>query len=227
MPKQNIFCSTIAKKWLVAITGLFMVFFVIGHLIGNLGMFSGPEATNQYAAFLKSVPKILWGFRIALIVSIVMHVWLTIDLTQRNRRARPKNYLNKQSRKASLSSRYMLLSGLTVLIFVAYHLAHYTFGITNPEFAALHDQEGRHHVYNMVVMGFSHPLVSGFYIIAQCLLAFHISHGISSAARTLGVSDRVLYERTRKAGTILSTAIAILFISIPVAVLIGYLPLDN
>lgn len=224
---QQYFCSTVGKKWLVALTGLFMIFFVVAHLLGNLGMFSGAEATNQYAAFLKSVPKLLWGFRIALLGAIALHIWLTIDLTQRNRRARPESYLNKKSRKASFNSRYMLVSGLTVLAFIAYHLAHYTLGFTNPEYATLHDHEGRHHVYNMVVMGFSNPLVSGFYILAQILLAFHISHGISSATRTLGLSDRVVYERVRGAGVIFSAVIALLFISIPVAVLLGYLPLDN
>ncbi|MCA9507044.1 MAG: succinate dehydrogenase cytochrome b subunit [Myxococcales bacterium] len=220
-------CSTIGKKWLVALTGLFMIFFVVAHLLGNLGMFSGPEATNQYAAFLKSIPKILWGFRIVLLAAIALHIWLTIDLTQQSRRARPQNYLHKNNRKASFSSRYMLISGLTVLVFIGYHLAHYTLGITNPEFALLHDSLGRHHVYNMVVMGFSNPLVSGFYILAQILLAFHISHGISSATRTLGLGNHVVYERVQKIGVIFSALIAILFISIPIAVLFGYLPLDT
>ena len=227
MQKQNIFCSTIGKKWLVAITGLFMVFFVVVHLLGNLGIFSGPEATNKYAAFLKSIPMLLWGFRCALIVSVVVHVWLTIDLTRLNRRARPEFYADKKNRKANFSSRYMLWSGLTVLMFVCYHLAHYTLGVTNPEYFDLHDQEGRHHVYNMMVMGFSNPFISAFYIVAQGLLAMHLSHGISSAARTLGVGDRHLFRRIQTGGKILSAVIAILFISIPVAVLLGYLPLAH
>ncbi len=227
MQTENVFLSTIGKKWLVAITGLFMVFFLIGHLAGNLGMFSGPAATNEYAAFLKSVPKLLWAFRIALIVSIVMHIWLTIDLSRRNMAARPVLYHDKKSRKATLNSRYMLLSGVTVLLFIAYHLAHYTLGITNPEYFSLLDSAGHHHVYNMVVMGFMNPVVSGFYILAQILLSFHISHGISSAARTLGLSNRRLYRRVQIIGSLVSYLIALLFISIPLAVLLGYLPLDQ
>lgn len=227
MHTKLIFCSTIGKKWLVAITGLFMVFFVVGHLVGNLSMFSGPAAINQYAAFLKSISKFLWAFRISLIGAIITHVWLTIDLSRGNSAARPIAYLNKQSRKATWNSRYMLFSGLTVLIFIAYHLAHYTLGITNPEYAELIDNEGRHHVYNMVVMGFMNPLVAGFYILAQILLSLHISHGISSAARTLGLSNRHLYRRVQIFGRIFSYLIAVLFISIPLAVLFGYLPLDR
>ncbi len=221
------FGSTIAKKLVVALTGLFMVFFLIMHLLGNLEIYSGPDATNSYGALLRTFPKVLWGFRIALIVSVISHVWLTISLTRYNQKARPQAYALKKSRAARLNTRTMMVSGLTVLCFVLYHLAHYTLGITNPEFALLHDAYGRHHVYNMVVLGFSNPLIAGFYILAQALLAWHISHGISSAARTLGLADPCLYKIVRRFGVGLATIIALLFISIPLSVLLGFLPLAN
>lgn len=218
--------STIGLKFLVALTGLFMILFVVVHLLGNLEIFSGPQATNEYGAMLRTFPKVLWGFRIALIVAVVIHVWVTITLTRRNKRARDVLYTMKHSRKATLSSRTMMLSGLTILVFVAYHLAHYTLGITNPEYDLLHDQEGRHHVYNMVVMGFSNPFIAGFYIMAQALLALHLSHGISSAARTLGLSCPRRFSLVKKCGQIFAVVIALLFMSIPCAVLLGALPLD-
>jgi succinate dehydrogenase / fumarate reductase, cytochrome b subunit len=226
MKRLTFFSSTIGKKLMVAITGLFMIVFLLLHLAGNLEIFSGPDAVNQYAAFLKTMPKVVWAFRIALIASVLGHIWLTISLTQSNKKARPEMYHLKKSRKASLMSRTMMISGLTILVFVCYHLAHYTLGITNPELMKLTDSHGRHHVYNMMVMGFSHPLVSGFYILAQVLLAGHLSHGISSATRTLGVTNNALYEKIRMAGMAIAGIIALLYISIPLSVLLGFVTLD-
>jgi succinate dehydrogenase / fumarate reductase cytochrome b subunit len=203
-----------------------MIVFLLLHLGGNLEIFAGPVAVNQYAQFLRTMPKILWGFRLLLIASVIIHIWLTISLATANVKARPYNYQLKKSRKATLSSRTMMVSGITVLVFICYHLAHYTFGITNPELMKLTDHEGRHHVYNMMVIGFSHPLVSIIYIAAQGLLAFHLSHGISSTARTLGVSNRALYEKIRKGGMLFAGIIAILYISIPFSVWLGFIPLD-
>jgi succinate dehydrogenase / fumarate reductase cytochrome b subunit len=226
MQARLILRSTIALKFLVALTGLFMVIFLIGHLMGNLEVYAGPKATNDYAAMLKSFPKALWGFRIALIAAVIIHIITTIVLSRRNLNARSQSYALKKSRKASLNSRTMMLSGITIFAFVAYHLAHYTLGITNPEYMLLHDNLGRHHVYNMVIMGFSNAWISAFYIIAQALLGFHISHGISSAARTLGISDARRFELIKRGGQIFAAFVALLFISIPCAVLLGVLTLE-
>jgi len=218
--------STIGLKFLVALTGLFMILFLVVHLLGNLEVFSGPDATNQYGVMLRTFPKVLWFARILLIIAVLVHVWVTVILTRRNQQAREQNYALKKSRRATLASRTMMLSGLTILAFVAYHLAHYTLGITNPEYATLHDNLGRDHIYNMVVMGFSNIWVSGFYILAQALLAFHLSHGISSAARTLGLSNAKRFKLVKFCGQVFAWGLALLFMSIPVAVLIGALPLD-
>lgn len=226
MKEHMFFTTSIGKKILVALTGLFMIVFLVAHLAGNLEIFSGPDAINQYAAFLKSVPKLVWSFRILLIVSVIAHVFLTINLTINNRKSAVKYHVKKHTR-SSLSSRTMMLSGLTIITFVLYHLAHYTFGLTNPQEYNLVDHEGRHHVYNMVVLGFSHPLVSSFYILAQGLLAFHLSHGVSSAARTLGVASAQIYQKIKIIGVLFAVTIATLYISIPVAVLVGVLPLDK
>lgn len=220
------FHTTIGKKILVALTGLFMITFLVAHLAGNLEIYAGPLALNHYSAFLRTMPKVLWGFRIALIAAITIHVYLTISLTRHNQKARPQAYQLKTNRQASISSRTMMLSGLTVLAFVFYHLAHYTWGIADPKLMNLMDSEGHHHTYNMVVMGFSSPLISGFYIVAQILLAFHLSHGFSSAARTLGVSNKDLYEKIRKIGIAFAGIIALLYISIPCSVMLGIIGFD-
>lgn len=218
--------STIGLKFLVALSGLFMILFLVVHLLGNLEVFFGPDATNQYGVMLRTFPKVLWAFRILLILAVVVHIWVTVVLTRRNQQARPEAYAMKRSRKATLSSRTMMLSGLTILAFVAYHLAHYTWGITNPEYATLQDHLGRAHIYNMVVMGFSNYWISAFYILAQALLAFHLSHGISSAARTLGLSCKKRFIIVRHCGQLFAWGLALLFMSIPIAVLLGMLPLD-
>jgi succinate dehydrogenase / fumarate reductase, cytochrome b subunit len=226
MKVSEFFSTTIGQKFIVAITGFFMIFFLLAHLAGNLEIFFGPNAVNQYAAFLRTIPKTLWTFRILLIVSVIAHIWVTVSLTNKNRKARQNGYALKKSRKANFFSRTMMVSGLTILVFIAYHLAHYTIGLFNPEFMQLTDEKGRHHVYNMMVMGFSHPMVSGLYILAQILLAFHLTHGVSSAARTLGFTNGVVYERLRISGMIFAAVIAMLYISIPFAVLLNFIPLD-
>lgn len=220
------FSTTIGKKFLVALTGLFMIFFLVAHLAGNLEIFSGPDAVNNYALFLRSMPKVLWGFRLLLLASVIVHVYVTISLTRSNQNARKDTYQQKKSRKATLASRTMMLSGITVLVFVLYHLAHYTLGITNPEYVNLVDKQGHPHVYNMMVMGFSHPLVTGFYVLAQVLLAFHLSHGFSSAARTLGVKSAHLYRRIVTLGVVFAAVVAVLYVSIPLSVLMGFVTLD-
>ena len=223
----SFFSTTIGKKILVSLTGLFMILFLILHLAGNLEIFSGPEAVNQYAAFLRSMPKVLWGFRILLIFSVIVHVYLTISLTRNNQHARITKYQVKKSRKATVSSRTMMLTGITIIAFVCYHLAHYTLGITHPELMHLVDAKGRHHVYNMMIHGFSSPWISGFYIIAQIFLAFHISHGVSSAVRTLGLENRVVYKNVRIFGVVFSLVVALLYIAIPFSVLTGIVTLDS
>lgn len=227
MKIMQLFSSTIGQKFLVAATGLFMVFFLLAHLAGNLEIFSGPNAVNQYAAFLQTIPKTIWTFRLVLLSAVVIHIWATISLTTHSRRARIHPYTVKRSRKATMMSRTMLISGLTILAFILYHLAHYTLGITNPEFVKLVDSQGRHHVYNMMVLGFSNALVAGFYVVAQILLAFHLSHGVSSAARTLGVTKKSSYDRIRGIGVAFALLIAVLYISIPVSVYFGFIPFDQ
>jgi succinate dehydrogenase / fumarate reductase cytochrome b subunit len=223
---DQFFYTTIGKKILVAITGLFMIVFLIAHLAGNLEIYSGPKALNDYSAFLRTMPKILWSLRIILLLALITHVYLTISLSRLSNNSRPVGYALKTVRKASISSRTMMLSGLTVLAFVLYHLSHYTWGIVDPELMGLVDEQGRHNTYNMLVMGFSSPIVCGFYILAQVLLAFHLSHGFSSTARTLGVKDPDLYQKIRIGGIAFSGIVALLYISIPCSVLFGFIVFD-
>jgi succinate dehydrogenase / fumarate reductase, cytochrome b subunit len=219
---SNFFSSSIGSKTIMAVTGLFLILFLVVHLCGNLQMFSGHDAVNDYAALLKSFPKLLWGMRIALITAFVLHIATSIKLSIKNRMARPITYEKNQPIRSTLASRTMLLSGLVVLSFVLFHLAHLTLGWIHPEYANLMDLQGRHHVYNMTVLGFQNIYISSFYIIAQILLCMHIGHGFSSAVQTLGLSvDSKCAILLRRFGVCFSLFIAILYVSIPASVWLG------
>src|SRR5262245_16645976 len=120
--------STIGKKIVVAITGLILFGFVVGHLLGNLLIFCGPETFNAYSASLKAKPLLLWGARVILLISVFLHILYTIQLTAYNRASRPQAYFKYEPQHATMSSRFMIWSGLLLLVYIVYHLLHFTFG---------------------------------------------------------------------------------------------------
>jgi len=216
-----LFSSSIGRKWIVALTGIVLVLFVIGHLLGNLSIFLGPDAMNAYAAFLKSTGELLWVVRIVLLTCVVLHIWFTITLWRENLAARPQKYAVKNKLGTTVYARLMRISGLTVLAFVLYHLAQFTWQSFNPEYKTWLDPQGRHDVYRMVVTAFSCPLVSGFYILAVGLLGMHLSHGIASLFQTLGITTEKMRPLFEKGGLIVAWVIFLGFASIPTAVLLG------
>jgi succinate dehydrogenase / fumarate reductase cytochrome b subunit len=147
----------------------------------------------------------------------------SVQLTMENRAARPVKYADKKSVAATFASRTMLLGGLVVASFLLYHLAHFTWGITNPSDFALHDAKGRHDVYSMLILGFSNIYVSAFYILAQICLAFHLSHGIGSAAQTFGLTTCKLGRLLRTGGLLFAALLFLGYVSIPLSVLLGWL----
>jgi len=218
---QRLFQSSLGKKFLMAITGVGLFVFVIGHLLGNLQIFIGPDAINRYGNFLQTTPEILWPARVGLLACVIIHIWASISLTIENRAARAQQYEVKELVKASLASRTMIWSGLIILAFVCFHLAHYTLLIVHPEFRDLHDANGLHDIYRMMVIGFSNCWVSGFYVLGIGLLCIHLSHGASAMFQSLGLKNgayEVLIGRFAKVAAVL---IFLGYISIPLAVLAG------
>jgi succinate dehydrogenase / fumarate reductase cytochrome b subunit len=214
--------SSLTRKYLMAISGVLLFLFVIAHMLGNLQVFLGPESLNAYGAFLKSKPGLLWSVRLILLVIVVFHIVTGIQLALQNRRARPVRYANSKPPYANLASRTVLISGLVIFTFVAYHLMQFTLGVTNPEYLHLEDSMGRHDVYRMTVEGFSNPEVTLFYVIAMGLLCLHLSHGVSSAFQSLGLKDK----RTESLICRVSQVAAIIIFagnsSMPLAVLFGF-----
>ena len=206
----------------MAISGVFLFLFVIGHMLGNLQVFLGPESLNAYGAFLKSKPGLLWTVRLILLVIVVFHIVTGIQLALQNRRARPVRYANSKPPYANLASRTVLISGLVIFSFVAYHLMQFTLGVTNPEYLHLEDSKGRHDVYRMAVEGFSSPGVTFFYILAMGLLCLHLSHGVSSAFQSLGLKNKRTEDWICRLSQVSAIVIFVGNSSMPLAVLLGY-----
>jgi succinate dehydrogenase / fumarate reductase cytochrome b subunit len=224
--------SSIGRKLLVAVTGLGLLGFVVAHMLGNLQIFQGPEALNAYAANLKSLGPVLWALRGGLLLMFVVHIGLTLKLAAENRAARPERYAHPGRVQSTPGARSMVLTGLMVLAFVLYHLAHFTLGWTHPEHAALTESvaalggsEMRHDVFSMVVLGFQQPLVSGLYLVAVALLALHLSHGVQSVFQSLGLCHPGSESMLRKLGCGVAAVIFFGNASIPVAILAGLVQL--
>ena len=220
------FQSSIRKKWVVALTGLVLIGYVVGHLIGNLQIFGPPEKINAYASFLHSLGALLWLVRIGLLVCFVLHVVTTIKLVLENGAARPEPYVRKATVQARLAARTMTLSGLIVLSFIVYHLLHFTVRNTDARFRTIEHGgllRGDFDVHTMVILSFQHPVVSGVYLLSVFLLCLHLSHGFSSLLQTFGLNTKGLMPLITRSGTVLAWLIFAGYAAIPVAVLAGYL----
>jgi len=223
----NLFMSSVGKKFLMAVTGCVLFLFVLGHMVGNLQIFLGPEAINRYGHLLQSNVELLWPVRIAMLTMLGLHIWSAIRLSLENKAARPEAYGQYQPVGSTLASRTMLLGGSFIFVFVIFHLLHYTVQVrylngTGQDFTAFMDSEHRHDIFKMVVVGFSNPLVSGFYILGIGLLCLHLSHGATSMFQSLGLTNtayRLWLDRGARAIAIL---IFLGYTSIPVAILCGF-----
>lgn len=223
----NIFSSSLGKKYIMAVSGLILVLFVVAHLLGNLQIFLGPESINRYGHFLQSNIEILWPARIFLLLMIGLHIWSAIKLSIENKAARPVPYANWNPTVATYASRTMLMSGIIVFVFIVYHLLHYTalvqsINMTGRNFASFEDSQGRHDIFKMMVVGFKQPVVSGFYVIGVGLLCLHLSHGLSAMFQSLGWKNKAYTPCLEKGAKVVAWLIFLGYISIPVAILFGY-----
>lgn len=237
----SLFTSSIGKKFLMAATGLVLLGFVTGHLVGNLQIFLHPDKINGYAHFLQALGPALWAIRAFLLVCVAIHIWAAVALTLESRAARgPNDYAIRKWISATVASRYMRLTGLVVLAFLVYHIAHFTVGAAQsesfktalPHWTMLEDArefgfplaakgDVVHDVYSMVFLGFANPVVSIFYIIAVGLLAVHLLHGIDSLFQTIGWRSAKWSGTLRKVALIFSLLYFLGNLAIPGAILTG------
>lgn len=227
---ESYLISSIGQKIIVAFTGLLLVGFLIGHLIGNLKMFSGAESLNRYAAFLKhDIGALLWIARGGLLGVFVAHIFIAIRLKMRTSAARPIEYARLQNAQATAASKSMIRTGLVIAAFTLFHLAHYTFGIAHNvqtsygtvNYMDLKDVHGQHDVYRMVIAGFTTWWISVFYLIAQFALFVHLSHGIPSSLSTFGLVNRRFAVATKLLGFAVAGSILAGNVAIVVAVWTG------
>lgn len=244
----NFLKSTIGRKVLMALTGLVLVLFVMGHMLGNLQIFLGPDAINAYAYKLHHVlpAAALWGIRLFLLACVGIHIWMAVSLILDNRRARPERYAVKRVVQATYAARTMRMSGIILLAFIIFHIAHFTVRsvpsmqyndetVLSPNEVQLvkHglpvSKDGQpvmtFNVYDMMVDGFQVWWVSAFYIIATGLLCLHLTHGVSSMFQTLGLRNSTWLPRLNVIARLYGLIVFIGFAIIPLTVLTGIL--DN
>ncbi len=223
----NLFRSSLGKKFIMAVTGFILFGFIVGHLAGNLQIFFGPEAINRYGKFLHENVELLWPVRIVLIAIFGLHLWSAIKLSLENKAARPVAYAEYQAFGSTYASRTMLMSGIILGIFLIYHLLHYTaqvpaVNLTHTDFTRLVDQKDRANIFEMMVIGFRQPLVSVFYIIGVGLVCLHLSHGASSMFQSMGWKNDAYRPILDRLARLVALLIFLGYISIPIAVLLGY-----
>lgn len=210
--------STLGCKYIMALTGLGLIGFVILHMLGNLQIFLGAEALNHYAQTLEDLGPLLWMARSGLFTIFVIHLGCALTLARRNAKARPDPYIKHATIQASWASLYMIQTGIVILIFVIYHILHFTLGVIDPS-TMIHPPVGEHHhdVYQMVVGAFRQWPVALVYIVAQFFLAAHLWHGASSLFQSLGLNHEKYNKLIRCFGPALATLIFIGNSAIPVA----------
>jgi succinate dehydrogenase cytochrome b subunit len=203
--------SSVGKKAVMAVTGLIMIAFLIVHALGNLQMFQGPLAINEYSAALKRLGPLLWLARGGLLVALILHVIAAYQLTRREQSARPVGYAERDPQVSTLASRTIRWGGVLLLVFIVLHLLHFTFGTIHPAF----DHKD---VYGNVVAAFQVWWVALLYLAAMVGLGLHLYHGTWSSIRTLGLTRTSADPLKRRVATVLAWAIYLGFSIIPIAV---------
>lgn len=227
---MQLFTSSIGRKILMAISGQAMVLFAVIHLLGNSSIFGWlAGGINAYAEHLHSMPlPIIIGFRLVMLLLLCIHVWFGIQLTIENRGGRPQQYAVKATQKATFASENMIWTGLLLLAFLLYHLAHFTFQCLDPNTAALKNLVPLHdhmvpNVLGMVVSGFKNFFTSFIYAGAMVVLFLHLSHGIQSFFQTMGWSCDKAQPLIVKAGTMVALILFLGYVAIPLTIFAGIL----
>jgi succinate dehydrogenase / fumarate reductase cytochrome b subunit len=208
------FSSTLGKKILMAVTGIILFGFVVGHMLGNLQIYLGAERLNHYAELLQANRPFLWTFRSVMLFCVTVHIIAAIQVWLRNRASRPVKYRVFRPPAVDYAARTMMWSGPIIALFIGYHLLDFTVGSANPNFI-------RGDVYHNVIASFSNPLVALIYVAANLLLAFHLYHGLWSLFQTFGWDHPRFGWLRRVPAVLFSVLIGAGNISIPLAVLTG------
>jgi succinate dehydrogenase / fumarate reductase cytochrome b subunit len=216
----DLYSTSVGKKIAMAVTGLVLVAFVIGHMIGNLKVFLGPDAFDHYAHGLRTLGdpilgygQALWIVRLVLLGCVGVHMMAAWQTWRLSSAARTMGYRRSESVAFSYASSTMRWGGVIIAAFVVYHILHLTTGTVHPRFGGS--------AYENLVSGFKVPLVAAAYILAMIPLALHLYHGIWSACQTLDIDNRSIRAMRRPVAAAIAAAVFAGFISVPVAVIAG------
>ena len=210
--------NTIGKKAVMAVTGVVLTGWIIGHVLGNVLIFRGPGAVNQYAALLKSNMALLWGLRVFMFVTLVLHVVAAVQLVRQQRAARPVGYTRQVPQESTFASRTIRWGGLLLALFLIYHILHLTTGTVHPAF-------NHTDVYSNMVLGLRVPWVAAIYLVAVAALGLHLYHGMWSVFQSLGFAGSAISPVRRRLATGIAIFVYIGFTAIPLAILLRFLDL--
>jgi succinate dehydrogenase / fumarate reductase cytochrome b subunit len=215
--------TTISLKILMAVSGIIFIGFVLLHMYGNLKAFAGHDAYNEYAHHLRTIGEpmlpyagLLWILRVVLILALVVHVYAAATLWTRAKRARTTRYVMKKHTGAIFASRLMRWGGVTILVFLVWHLLNFTVGKVNVQGGATNDP------YDLLVDSFEVWWLTLIYLVAMAMLGAHLHHGTWSALQTLGLTGT---ERSRTLAKRFAFTLAVIiaggFSLVPIFVLVG------
>ena len=211
------FSTTVGKKAALAVSGLVLFGFTVGHMLGNLQIYLGPEKYNAYAAGLKATLPLLWGVRSVLLVSVLVHIVLAFDLYSRSSAARAVGYRMKRNVATSYAAITMKYSGPILLLYIIFHLAHFT----SPGLPLGGVPFSHTDAYTNFVSSFKVPWVAGVYILANLFLGLHLYHGSWSLFQSLGLSHPRYNPIRQRVAIALGLTVATGNVIMPLAVLSG------
>lgn len=217
---KRLLLTSVGRKLTMGISGLGLLGFVLVHMLGNMTIFQGPERLNAYAAWLQNHP-LIWLARAGLLGVFALHIWTALTLVRDARKARGGRYASQNLIAATPSSRSIVYSGIGVLLFVIFHLLHFTFGVVQSEGFHGIDANGRHDVFSMVIAGFQQPQWAALYVLAMIVLGFHLSHALKSVLQTLGLNHASYNAVLRIGGRLLVGVIILGNCSFPILVYFG------
>lgn len=220
--------STVGTKVLMAVTGVVLFGYTIGHVAGNMLIFAGPARINAYSKFLHDSTLMLWGIRVLLLVSVLVHIWASIRLTKLKSDARPVPYAAKESPGSTYAARTMMWSGPIIAFFVIYHILHLTTGTVHHDFnRGLPVGAGGMDVHYNLVTAFQRWPVSLAYVIAMLALGLHLSHGVWSMLQTVGINRPHWEPGLRKLSVLFGVLISAGFIAVPFSIFVGWVRLHG
>lgn len=231
---MTVYRSSIGKKAVMALTGFILVGFVVIHMIGNLKIYTGAEHLNAYAGFLRTVgdplvphETLLWLARIVLLASVVLHIVMAYQLSRMNWEGRPVKYDTKRNTQATYASLTMRWGGIILLLFIVYHILHFTLGQVGyaPGGFRPEDPNNGFQTYANVITGFQPLPVALFYLLAMAALCMHLYHGTWSMFQTLGLNNTRSNGIWRWVAILIAAAVFLGNASIPIAVQLGLLHL--